>query len=60
MAMIMQNITLSEKLKSKFTRIKFHLWSENTEVTLIHINQFIDSVKVKDKLIKFEICIYNN
>ena len=62
-AMKMQNISLPEELKSKFMRVKWHLWRGNTEMALLRIRQLIESINVKseqDKLLKFETYIHNN
>lgn len=62
-AMKMQNISLPEKLKIKFLRVKWHLWRGNTEAAITRIQQLIKAAKltsVVDKLKKFELYIQNN
>ena len=62
-AMKMQNISLPTELKSKFLRIKWHLWRGNTEAAITRINQLISkvkSIKSLEKLQKFLIYIQNN
>lgn len=62
-AMKMKNIALPEKLKSKFMRIKWHLWRGNTDSALLRIEQLKETVTAKkslDKLTKFATYITNN
>ncbi|WP_028865237.1 UPF0236 family transposase-like protein [Psychromonas aquimarina] len=62
-AMKMQNIALPEKEKSKFIRIKWHLWRGNTEATITRLQQLMATVKSKKsvgKIEKFKNYIQNN
>jgi hypothetical protein len=62
-SMKMQNISLPEKLKIKFLRVKWHLWRGNTEAAMLRIQQLISSAKSSksiDKLEKFKTYIQNN
>lgn len=62
-SMKMQNISLPEKLKIKFLRVKWHLWRGNTEAAITRIQQLIKAAKSTgaiDKLKKFELYIQNN
>jgi hypothetical protein len=61
--MKMQNIALPEYLKSKFMRIKWHLWRGNTDMALTRITELKKSVTSKSekgKLEKFKRYIQNN
>ena len=63
LSMKMENISLPEKLKSKFLRIKWHLWRGNTEAAIIRINQLIlklKNTKTIEKLKRFLKYIENN
>lgn len=62
-SMKMQNIALPECLKSKFMRIKWHLWRGNTDMALTRIAELKKSVTSKSekgKLEKFKKYIQNN
>lgn len=62
-SMKMQNISLPEKLKTKFTRIKWHLWRGNVSAACSRISQLISTIttsKSIDKLKKFKTYIQNN
>lgn len=62
-SMKMQNISLPEKLKIKFLRVKWHLWRGNTAAAILRIEQLISSVKSDnsiDRLKKFKDYIQNN
>lgn len=61
--MKMQNISLPDDLKSKFLRVKWHLWRGNVTNALTRIEQLIESMKdgkYKNRLIKFMEYISNN
>ena len=63
LSMKMENISLPEKLKMKFLRIKWHLWRGNTKAAIIRINQLIEKIsnnKTANKLKKFLTYIKNN
>ena len=62
-SMKMTNIALPEEYKSKFEKIKWHLWRGNTKAAIIRINQLIekiDDVKAINKIKKFLTYIENN
>jgi hypothetical protein len=61
--MKMQNVSLPEKLKSKFLRIKWHLWRGNSDAAVIRLTQLQDSItsiKETEKIKKFKAYIENN
>ena len=65
-SMKMQNISLPEKLNSKFLRIRWHLWRGNSDAAVIRLTQLQDSItsikeikKIK-KIKKFKVYIENN
>jgi hypothetical protein len=61
--MKMQNISLPEKLKAKFLRIKWHLWRGNTYAAITRLDQLIILTTVdtqNSKLMKFKGYISNN
>jgi hypothetical protein len=63
LSMKIENILLQEELKSKFLRIKWHLWRGNTDAAIIRLGQLISKAKddnVVNKLNKFLKYIQNN
>ena len=61
--MKMQNISLPEKLKSKFLRVKWHLWRGNTSAAITRMEQLISddkSSKSNSKLEAFKTYIESN
>lgn len=63
LSMKMENISLPDNLKSKFLRIKWHLWRGNTEVAIVRINQLtlkLKNTKTIEKLKRFLKYIENN
>ena len=63
LSMKIENISLQEELKSKFLRIKWHLWRGNTDAAIIRLGQLISKAKddnVVNKLNKFLKYIQNN
>ena len=62
-SMKMNNIALPEKLKTKFLRIKWHLWRGRVDSALARLTQLAEEAKtetVADKLNKFHNYIKNN
>jgi ribosomal protein S27E len=62
-AMKMENIALPSTLKSKFMRVKWHLWRGNTGNALTRLNQLMGlstNKKAKEKLKAFYAYIVNN
>ncbi len=62
-SMKMNNIALPESLKSKFLRIKWHLWRGNVESALLRLSQLgkeATTDKAIDKINKFITYITNN
>ena len=62
-AMKMKNISLPEKLKTKFLRIQWHLWRGNVDSALLRLSQLSKDAandKEFDKINKFHTCIVNN
>jgi len=62
-SMKMQNVSLPEKLKSKFLRIKWHLWRGNVDaaaIRLVQLQESMVSTKELEKIKKFKIYIENN
>jgi hypothetical protein len=62
-SMKMQNVSLPEKLKSKFLRVKWHLWRGNSDTAVIRLDQLQDSItsiKEINKIKKFKVYIENN
>ena len=62
-SMKMENIALPDELKSKFIRIKWHLWRGNSERALVRLNELsllTNDKKEKDKINKFSAYIDNN
>ncbi|MFT4694034.1 MAG: hypothetical protein ACI8TE_000933 [Francisella sp.] len=60
--MKMQKISLPEKLKSKFLRVKWHLWRGNSDTAVIRLDQLQDSItaiKEINKIKKFKVYIEN-
>jgi len=61
--MKMENIALPEKLKSKFIRVKWHLWRGNVKAALIRLNELIEediTDKYKNRILKFREYLSNN
>ena len=61
--MKMQNISLPEKLKNKFLRVKWHLWRGNVEHALTRLTELsleATTDKLTDKINKFRNYISNN
>jgi hypothetical protein len=62
-SMKMENIAFPEVLKSKFLRIKWHLWRGNVERALVRLNEIetlTTNKKEQDKINKFLTYISNN
>ena len=62
-SMKMENISLPEELKSKFMRIKWHLWRGNYDRALVRLSELslvTNNKKEKDKIDKFLVYIANN
>jgi hypothetical protein len=62
-SMKMKNIALPDLLKSKFLRIKWHLWRGNAERALLRLSQLAKEAitdKIVDKINKFATYITNN
>ena len=62
-SMKMENISLPEELKSKFMRIKWHLWRGNYDRALVRLSELslvTNNKKEKDKIDKFSVYIANN
>lgn len=63
LSMKIQNISLSEPLKVKLSRIKWHLWRGNTDSALLRLEQLMSLVttsSVVEKLKNFKNYIQNN
>ena len=62
-SMKMKNIALPETIKTKFLRIKWHLWRGNTDSALLRLSQLEAQATTDiaiDKIKKFYTYIYNN
>lgn len=62
-SMKMNNIALPKDLKSKFIRVKWHLWRGNHQNAVIRLDQLIESTTkeaLSNKLRKFKNYILNN
>jgi len=62
-SMKMKNISLPEKLKTKFLRIQWHLWRGNVDRALLRLSQLLKDAandKEFDKINKFHTYIVNN
>jgi len=62
-SMKMENIALPEALKSKFIRVKWHLWRGNIDRALVRLDELeilASDKKEKDKITKFSVYIQNN
>ncbi len=62
-SMKMKNISLPEKLKTKFLRIQWHLWRGNVDSALLRLSQLSKDAandKEFDKINKFHTYIVNN
>jgi len=62
-SMKMKNISLEESIKSKFMRIKWHLWRGNSSAAILRLNQLIETTineNCRTKLYKFLTYIENN
>ena len=62
-SMKMKNISLEESLKSKFTRIKWHLWRGNTAAAIVRLNELIEATNnesCRTKISNFLTYVENN
>lgn len=62
-AMKMENISLPAALKSKFMRVKWHLWRGRVDSALVRVEQLMElgiSRKAKEKLKSFHTYVVNN
>ena len=62
-SMKMKNISLPEQLKTKFLRIKWHLWRGNADSALLRLSQLAKEANtdtIGDKINKFSTYIRNN